>query len=194
MLLLLHVIQCRIWVTPGYLGQIRLTQTKCDLVDQDDPTQFQPWYVRTDRCIHMYIRTCFCIILSYIIVNYINIACEPCDSNNNAAIIGAIVGVAVIIIMVITNIMIWIYCLRKKDHTNKSMVTYTQLSYALYYCYIHIGTSSELHKPTKDTINPAYYTITDDLRKKTVEEPVSYEDVNRSPDVKITPNPAYAVP
>ena len=41
------------------------------------------------------------------------------DSNNTAAIIGAIVGVicTVIIIMVITNIMVCIYCFRKRHHT-----------------------------------------------------------------------------
>ena len=49
-----------------------------------------------------------------------------CDgtSNNNAAIIGAIVGVdcTVIIIMVITNIMVWIYCFRRRQHTGMYMV------------------------------------------------------------------------
>ena len=79
----------------------------------------------------MYVHTCFCI--SYKIVNYVNIACEPCDSSNNGVVIGAIVGVdcTVIIIMVITNVMVWIYYFRKKDHTNKGIVTYTLLSYAL---------------------------------------------------------------
>ena len=44
---------------------------------------------------------------------------DDCDSCNNAAIIGAIVGVdcTVIIIMVITNIMVWIYCFRRRNHT-----------------------------------------------------------------------------
>ena len=49
---------------------------------------------------------------------YIYVA--DCDSNNNnAVIIGAIVGVdcTVIIIMVITNIMVWIYCFRRRGHT-----------------------------------------------------------------------------
>ena len=60
---------------------------------------------------------------------------------------------------------------------------------------MYVGTSLELHGPTKDTINPAYHTITDDHSKKSVEEPISYyEEVNRSPEVKVTPNPAYAVP
>ena len=42
--LLTHVIQFRIRVRPGYFRiQTRLTRTKRDLVDPDDPTQFQPW-------------------------------------------------------------------------------------------------------------------------------------------------------
>ena len=58
--------------------------------------------------------------------------------------------------------------------------------------YHDVGTFLELHSPTKDTIN---HTITDDHSKRSVEEPVSYyEDVNRPPEVKKTPNPAYAVP
>ena len=49
--------------------------------------------------------------------------------DNNVAFIGAVVGVdcAVIIIMVITNIMVWIYCFRKRHHTDticKGMYTY----------------------------------------------------------------------
>ena len=40
-LLLMHMIQCRIWVRPVFyiLGQVHLTLTKHDL---DDPTQLQP--------------------------------------------------------------------------------------------------------------------------------------------------------
>ena len=61
-------------------------------------------------------------------------------------------------------------------------------------CYFLLGTSSELHKPTKDTVNPAYHTITDDY-KKPVGEPISYyEEVKKPPEVKMTQNPAYAVP
>ena len=61
--------------------------------------------------------------------------------------------------------------------------------------YHDVGTSLELHSPTKDTINPAYHTITDDHSKRSAEESVSYyEEVNRPPEVKMTPNPAYAVP
>ena len=57
------------------------------------------------------------------------------------------------------------------------------------YCFILCIGTSQLHKPTKDTVNPAYHTITDDHRKKPVGEPVSYyEEVNKPPD------PAYAVP
>ena len=48
-----------------------------------------------------------------------------CDSNNNGAVIGAVVGVdcVVIIIMVITNIMVWIYCFRKRHHTGIAVYT-----------------------------------------------------------------------
>ena len=61
------------------------------------------------------------------------------------------------------------------------------------FCYV--GTSSELHKPTTDTVNPAYDTITDENCTKTVGEPISYyEEVNKSPVVKMTQNPAYAAP
>ena len=64
----------------------------------------------------------------------------------------------------------------------------------LYFWYAGIGTSSELHKPIKDTINPAYHTITGDHCKKPVEEPVTYEEVNTTLEVKMTQNPAYALP
>ena len=49
-----------------------------------------------------------------------------CDGTNinDVAIIGAIVGVdcTVIIIMVITNIMVWIYCIRRMDYKGGTMV------------------------------------------------------------------------
>ena len=57
-----------------------------------------------------------------------------------------------------------------------------------------VGTSAELHEPTKDTINPAYHTITGDHCKEPIEEPVNYEDVNTPPEVKIIQHPPYAVP
>ena len=63
--------------------------------------------------------------------------------------------------------------------------------------YHDVGTSLELHGPTKDTINPVYHTITGDHCKKPPEEPVSYYEevkVNRPPEVKMTSNPAYGVP
>ena len=49
--------------------------------------------------------------------------------DNNVVLIGTIVGVdcTVIIIIVITNIMVWIYCFRKRNHTDticKGMYTY----------------------------------------------------------------------
>ena len=58
-----------------------------------------------------------------------------------------------------------------------------------------LGTSPELHKPTNETvINPLYHTITDD-HKIQVGEPINYyEEVKKPPEVKMTPNPAYAVP
>ena len=62
--------------------------------------------------------------------------------------------------------------------------------------------SLELHGPTKDTVNPAYHIVTNQHYKETdpelAEEPNDdYEEVNRPPEkleVKMTPNPAYAVP
>ena len=52
---------------------------------------------------------------------------DSCDGNNNfnGAIIGAVVGVdcVAIIIMVITNIMIWIYYFRKRHHTGMYVPT-----------------------------------------------------------------------
>ena len=57
---------------------------------------------------------------------------------------------------------------------------------------MHVETSLELHKPTKDTINPAYC---DDSYKHSVGKLIGYyEEVNIPPEVKITPNPAYRVP
>ena len=58
------------------------------------------------------------------------------------------------------------------------------------YC---IGTSSDLYKPTNDTINPAYHAITDDYKISTGETNY-YEEVNVSPKVKLTPDLAYAAP
>ena len=59
----------------------------------------------------------------------------------------------------------------------------------------YVGTSAELHKPTKDTINPAYYyTNNDDYKKSVVEsDSYNYEEVNIPPEVKMTKNPAYAM-
>ena len=62
--------------------------------------------------------------------------------------------------------------------------------YSLLYC---IGISSELYKPTNDTINPAYHAITDDYKLLTG-EPNYYEEVNVSPEVKLTPDLVYAAP
>jgi len=60
-----------------------------------------------------------------------------------------------------------------------------------------VGGKLELHGPTKDTVNPAYHTITDRHIKRSTGEPISYyKEVTKTPDpdVKMTPNPAYAVP
>ena len=55
------------------------------------------------------------------IVHYV----DSYDSSNNGALIGAIViaDCTVIIIMVITNIMVWIYCFRKRQHTGIYVAT-----------------------------------------------------------------------
>ena len=52
------------------------------------------------------------------------------------------------------------------------------------------------HVPT-DTINPIYHTVNDSdhLSNNPVKEPIpSYAEVNIPTKVKMTPNPAYAVP
>ena len=71
---------------------------------------------------------------------------------------------------------------------------------------IYVGNSSlfimlcigtvEIHKPTEDTINPAYHTvITNYDYRNSLEEPVSYyEEVTKLPEVRMTQNPAYVVP
>ena len=59
----------------------------------------------------------------------------------------------------------------------------------------YIGTLSELYKPTNDTSNPAYHAITDDYKIPTGEPTISYyEEVNVSPEVKLTPDLVYAAP
>ena len=81
----------------------------------------------------------------------------------------------------------------------------SELRLCIYICVIiiHVATFSDLHihnpdlGPTKDTVNPAYHIVTNPHFKETelAEEPNSdYEEVNRPPEVKMTPNPAYAVP
>ena len=57
--------------------------------------------------------------------------------------------------------------------------------------------SSELHcPPTNQVTNPAYCTNTDDHCKKPVEKPSCHyaEVIIPAPQMKMTPNPAYAVP
>ena len=91
--------------------------------------------------------------------------------------------------------MVWIYCFRKRHYSGRHTATLT-LALVFYNVWLKLlGTSLEIHSPTKDTINPAYHTITDDHFKKPVEEPTSqYEEVIIHSEVKMTPNPAYAVP
>lgn len=51
-----------------------------------------------------------------------------------------------------------------------------------------------MQKPTQDTVSTLYHIITGDS-KKPVEEPVDYYEVVKKPsEVKMTPNPAYAIP
>ena len=61
------------------------------------------------------------------------------------------------------------------------------------------GSFSDLrvHGPTKDTIKTAYYSVTNSSFKESelAEEPNSYyEEVKRPKEIKMTLNPAYAVP
>ena len=67
-----------------------------------------------------------CIIRMYALrTNYLH-TIDTCDSNSNAVTIGAVVGAfcVVIIIMVITNIIVWIYCFRKRHHTGMYVYIY----------------------------------------------------------------------
>ena len=67
-----------------------------------------------------------------------------------------------------------------------------------YVVIIYIEASLELHNPptNKNITNPTYNTITDDHCKKPVEEPNNCyaEVIIPTTNVKMTPNPAYAVP
>ena len=69
-------------------------------------------YIYIYICMHTYI-ICVCMYVG------------DCDDTiiNDATVIGAIVGVMfiIIIIMVITNIMVWIYCFRRRDYTGITM-------------------------------------------------------------------------
>jgi len=51
---------------------------------------------------------------------------------------------------------------------------------------------SEPHSPSKGIVNPLYHTVTDHDSKKPVVS--HYAEVLIPPEVKMTPNPAYAVP
>ena len=65
--------------------------------------------------------------------------------------------------------------------------------------FCHTGESlglQRIHSPTSEEIvNTAYDTITDHHLKKPVEQPIGcYAEVVIPSKVKMTPNPAYAVP
>jgi len=59
------------------------------------------------------------------------------------------------------------------------------------YCCIEVKISGP-QEPTEDVINPLYHTITDHHFEKPVIS--HYAEVLIPPEVKMTPNPAYAVP
>ena len=65
---------------------------------------------------------------------------DGCDSNNNGVVIGAVVGVdcVVIIIMVITNIMVWIYCFRKRHHTGIATTYVTRFAKCALFAQLQI--------------------------------------------------------
>ena len=66
------------------------------------------------------------------------------------------------------------------------------------YLGVYLGPRAQ-HSPqtNEEVINPAYYTITehDDHHKEPVEKSIGYyaEVIIPTPQVKMTPNPAYAV-
>ena len=67
------------------------------------------------------------LLVTYIVYTYIYVDKSSCDNSiNNGALIGAVVGVdcTVIIIMVITNIMVWIYCFRKRKNSGGYKLSY----------------------------------------------------------------------
>ena len=59
---------------------------------------------------------------------YLCMYTDGCDDSNNGVLIGAVVGVdcVVIIIMVITNIIIWLYCFRKRQYIGMTVITYAK--------------------------------------------------------------------
>ena len=66
--------------------------------------------------VHNYIRIANALHL-LIVCTYVRTYVDSCD--DNVTLIGAVVGAfcVIIIIMVITNNMVWIYCFRKRQHT-----------------------------------------------------------------------------
>ena len=66
------------------------------------------------------------------------------------------------------------------------------------YLGVYLVPRAKCSPPTNEEVtNPAYHTITDDDHcKEPVERPIGYyaEVIIPTPQVKMTPNPAYAVP
>ena len=80
--------------------------------------------------IHTYMYTCTHITMSKLLIlhiDHLRMYLDTNDSNNSATLIGAVVGVicVVILIIVISNIMIWIYCFRKRHHTGTYISSYS---------------------------------------------------------------------
>ena len=64
------------------------------------------------------------------------------------------------------------------------------------YLGVYLGPRAQYSPPTnEEVINPGYYTIIDDHCKKPVEKPIGHyaEVIIPTPQIKMTPNPAYAV-
>ena len=65
-------------------------------------------------------------------------------------------------------------------------------------CHADISLKRKQHvlSSTEEVTNPAYTNIADDQCKKPIEEPIGYyaEVIIPTTQVKMTPNPAYAVP
>ena len=91
---------------------------------------------------------CACLCASVCVHCYIDFMhTDGCDCNNNVTLIGAVVGAdcVVIIIMVITNIMVWIYCFRKRHHIGICICIHTCV-YIYIYIYIYTFSSTDIQE------------------------------------------------